>query len=591
MFHKIMASNIPNHHPHGNSSFSRNRTNVPGNRHHDGQPPPPIPPIPPTSSYSLNDKAEETTSSGFESGTAGTGIGNDNNTIIANKYNSNIQIMSNNDSYNNYRNLEIQSNYDNNNQQIYQQQQQQQHQLPSAKRPNPKRIYQRRESAELFLAAAAKAEEIGSTDPIKYQQHIQNQQQLERYRQQEQEQEQEHSSKGDQAQKKRSEELPQEQQEQKQDQDATKAYAQNVPSKSASIVTPPSAPLPSGPFLNNVSDPYSNLNAYPDHGSSERSRMMLTEKNSSSTTSAKATATTASPPPPPSSDSKTGRISHVYLDYSTVPDTVGFVRKKTGGVTKPFPEKLYEMLSIESCSQTDVTIIVSWLPHGRAFIVRKPKQFTTLIMPKYFRQTKLTSFQRQLNLYGFRRITQGSDSGAYYHELFLRGRPQLCMRMVRQKVKGTGHKQPTDVTTEPNFYNMPSIQYPPSVPDPTAAASVENNATNPIPRQVGSFGEQQSQSSLQQQQRQPNLNSTLPTTYNNRTRAVEGGGDSIPMSPGIHAAHLLKGMATAPVFQSIPALPFPMDPVTNNPSQIRMTSLHDRSQNAMGNFKGTEVTE
>ena len=159
-------------------------------------------------------------------------------------------------------------------------------------------------------------------------------------------------------------------------------------------------------------------------------------------------------------------IPHVYHDYANVPDTIGFVRKKTGGVTQPFPEKLYEMLDNESegvqtpnsVSPIDPATIVSWLPHGRAFIVRKPKMFTSLIMPKYFRQTKLTSFQRQLNLYGFRRITQGADAGAYYHELFLRGRPQLCMRMVRQKVKGTGHKQPTDVGSEPNFYTMPSVR-------------------------------------------------------------------------------------------------------------------------------------
>jgi len=30
--------------------------------------------------------------------------------------------------------------------------------------------------------------------------------------------------------------------------------------------------------------------------------------------------------------------------------------------------------------------------------------------------------------------------------------------MQRQKVKGTGHKQPTDVSTEPNFYAMPKLE-------------------------------------------------------------------------------------------------------------------------------------
>ena len=70
-------------------------------------------------------------------------------------------------------------------------------------------------------------------------------------------------------------------------------------------------------------------------------------------------------------------VPHVYHDYSNVPDIVGVVRKKTGGVTQPFPEKLHTMLD-----NNDDPSIVSWLPHGRAFLVRKPVEFTAQIMPK-----------------------------------------------------------------------------------------------------------------------------------------------------------------------------------------------------------------
>ncbi len=147
-------------------------------------------------------------------------------------------------------------------------------------------------------------------------------------------------------------------------------------------------------------------------------------------------------------------VKHVYHDYASAPTPSDMPRKKTGGVSQPFPDKLMNMLDRETATHPDV---VTWCPHGRAFVVKKPKVFTAEVMINYFRQSKLTSFQRQLNLYGFRRITQGLDAGAYYHELFLRGRPDLTSKMVRQKVKGTGHKQPTDASTEPNFYAMPPV--------------------------------------------------------------------------------------------------------------------------------------
>jgi hypothetical protein len=42
----------------------------------------------------------------------------------------------------------------------------------------------------------------------------------------------------------------------------------------------------------------------------------------------------------------------------------------------------------------------------------------------------------------------------YYHELFLRGRPNLCRHMVRTRVKGNGMKAASSPATEPNFYMM-----------------------------------------------------------------------------------------------------------------------------------------
>jgi hypothetical protein len=79
--------------------------------------------------------------------------------------------------------------------------------------------------------------------------------------------------------------------------------------------------------------------------------------------------------------------------------------------------------------------IVSWQPHGKAFRVHKPQEFATLIMPRYFKQTQYKSFQRQLYIYGFMRITgkRMRDNGSYYHEQVIRGQKKLSLRMLRHK--------------------------------------------------------------------------------------------------------------------------------------------------------------
>jgi len=125
-----------------------------------------------------------------------------------------------------------------------------------------------------------------------------------------------------------------------------------------------------------------------------------------------------------------------------------------GGVVTPFPWKLHEML--ENVEGDGFSHLVSWQSHGRAFVVKDSVRFVEKVMPFYFKQSKFASFQRQLNLYGFRRLTQGKDKGCYFHDCFLRGKRSLCNEMSRQKVKGTKVRRAI-LEMEPDLYQLPCI--------------------------------------------------------------------------------------------------------------------------------------
>ena len=61
--------------------------------------------------------------------------------------------------------------------------------------------------------------------------------------------------------------------------------------------------------------------------------------------------------------------------------------------SKIFPQRLMEILSDERYHDS-----ISWLPHGRAFVIKNRKLFGETVMPKYFsRKAKYSSFTRKLN--------------------------------------------------------------------------------------------------------------------------------------------------------------------------------------------------
>ena len=115
------------------------------------------------------------------------------------------------------------------------------------------------------------------------------------------------------------------------------------------------------------------------------------------------------------------------------------VRERTAAGEPLFPWKLHKML--EDAEEMGFDSIVSWLPGGKVFHVRDTINFETHILPQYFNQSHYKSFQRQLNIYGFHRLSQGIAKGAYFHHLLVRGKPDLCRYMVRTKIKGKNNSQ------------------------------------------------------------------------------------------------------------------------------------------------------
>lgn len=131
-----------------------------------------------------------------------------------------------------------------------------------------------------------------------------------------------------------------------------------------------------------------------------------------------------------------------------MPTEVKLLSRITSTGQPTFPWKLHMVL--EECEQLGYEDIISW-QGDRMFRIHEPKRFEEEIMKSYFKQTQYRSFQRQLNLYGFRRLKGDFEERTYVHDYFIRGKSELCCFMHRAKIKKKGLRGATEVAHSANI--------------------------------------------------------------------------------------------------------------------------------------------
>ncbi|XP_073028666.1 heat stress transcription factor A-4c-like [Primulina eburnea] len=98
----------------------------------------------------------------------------------------------------------------------------------------------------------------------------------------------------------------------------------------------------------------------------------------------------------------------------------------TSNSLPPFLAKTYEMVDDPSTNS-----LVSWSQNNKSFVVPNPPEFARVLLPKFFKHSNFSSFIRQLNTYGFRKVDP--EQWEFANEGFVRGQPLLLLNIHRRK--------------------------------------------------------------------------------------------------------------------------------------------------------------
>eukprot|EP00331_Platyophrya_macrostoma_P011787 CAMPEP_0176429868 /NCGR_PEP_ID=MMETSP0127-20121128/13942_1 /TAXON_ID=938130 /ORGANISM="Platyophrya macrostoma, Strain WH" /LENGTH=403 /DNA_ID=CAMNT_0017811705 /DNA_START=40 /DNA_END=1251 /DNA_ORIENTATION=- len=81
--------------------------------------------------------------------------------------------------------------------------------------------------------------------------------------------------------------------------------------------------------------------------------------------------------------------------------------------TSSFIGKMHQILQDSECQH-----LIDWNSEGTAFEISNILKFSNSVLPKYFKHRNYSSFVRQLNMYGFRKVKTETAESSFSHEMF-----------------------------------------------------------------------------------------------------------------------------------------------------------------------------
>jgi len=129
------------------------------------------------------------------------------------------------------------------------------------------------------------------------------------------------------------------------------------------------------------------------------------------------------------------------------------VRKVPKNSVSTFISKTFEILE-----DNQFPDIVDWNLDGTAIVIKEPREFSQKVLNQYFKHKNLTSFVRQLNMYGFHKQRTLKIEHIYSHELFQRGKRHLLDK-IKRKIHDQINIEPSDSVKESEI-NDPNTDIP-----------------------------------------------------------------------------------------------------------------------------------